>query len=188
LTWVYATLVETAPLAYGLVQDPLGRAERELYYSESHLLAELFGLEPRDLPPDWDAFAAYNARMHGSDTLTVTREAREIGRGVLSGARRLPRAPAWYLAVTASLLPERLREGYGLAYGEPERRSAERALAWLGRVYPRLPERLRTVGPYQEAVGRLSGKPRPGRLTRGLNRLWIGRAGLDRRPSPSERL
>jgi hypothetical protein len=72
------------------------------------------------------------------------------------------------------MLPERLRVGFGLAFDEDESR-ADRALAWIRRVYPRLPARLRYVGPYQEAQARLRGKPQPDWMTRCLNRAWIGR-------------
>jgi uncharacterized protein (DUF2236 family) len=39
LRWVHATLVETAPMAYGLVLPPLTADERARYYAESRLLA-----------------------------------------------------------------------------------------------------------------------------------------------------
>ena len=49
----------------------------------------------------------------------------------------------------------------------------KRALAWIRRVYSRLPMRLRAVGPYQEALARLQGGQRPDLAVRSLNRLWI---------------
>jgi len=42
-----------------------------------------------------------------------------------------------------------------------------------------LPDRLRYVGPYQEAQARLRGEPRPDWMTRCLNRAWIGRPQMD---------
>jgi hypothetical protein len=53
------------------------------------------------------------------------------------------------------------------------------ALARIRRLYPRLPMRLRSVGPYQEALARLQGEERPDLAVRWLNRLWIGRSMME---------
>ena len=55
----------------------------------------------------------------------------------------------------------------------------KRALAWIRRIYPRLPMRLRAVGPYQEALARLQGGKQPDLAVRWLNRLWIGRPMME---------
>src|ERR1700738_2410709 len=44
LLWVYATLVESALLAYDMVMPALSADEREMYYSESRRMAALFGI------------------------------------------------------------------------------------------------------------------------------------------------
>jgi len=48
----------------------------------------------------------------------------------------------------------------------------------IRRIYPALPERLRYVGPYQEAKARLSGRAQPDLATQVLNRFWIGQRRL----------
>ena len=75
--------------------------------------------------------------------------------------------------------PERLREEFGFEFGEREQHSMNRALKWIRRVYPRLPMRLRAVGPYQEALARLQGDKQPDLAVRWLNRLWIGRPMME---------
>ena len=82
------------------------------------------------------------------------------------------------MALTAGILPERLRRDFRLPYGAPERGRADRALAVIHRVYPHLPALLRYVGPYHEAQQRLAGNPIPDISTRLANRLWIGQASL----------
>jgi len=185
LLWVHATLVETALVAHDLMLPPLVPTERERYYQESRVMGALFGLAPADLPPTCDDFAAYTEAMWRSDALAVTPQAREIAERVLSGAGSRLRPPGWYRALTASLVPEPLRAGFGLAYGEREARTAARALRRLRRLYPLLPEAMRFVGPYHEARGRLSGRARPGPVVRGLNRLWIGQGEMRPHRSPS---
>lgn len=179
LRWVHATLVETALMAHDLVLPPLAVEERERYWTESRTFGALFGLTADDLPADWSGFAAYTAALTQSDTLTVSPAAREIAAQIFGGARPWLRPPRWYRALTASLLPERLRAGFGFELDERAAKSADSALRWIKRIYPELPDRLRYVGPYQEAQARLRGEPRPDWMTRCLNRAWIGRPQMD---------
>ncbi|OAF03601.1 hypothetical protein AYJ54_03550 [Bradyrhizobium centrolobii] len=179
LRWVHATLVETALMAHDLVLPPFSFEDRERYWAESKVFAALFGLTPDDLPADWTGFAAYNAQMAQSETLTVSAAAREIATQILGGARPWLRPPRWYRALTVSMLPERLRAGFGFALDERDARAADRALTWIRRVYPRLPNRLRYVGPYQEAQARLRGQSQPDWMIRCLNRAWIGRPQMN---------
>ena len=91
--------------------------------------------------------------MWDSKTLTVTPEARAIAEQVLKGTKVWLRAPKWYGAVTAGMLPHQLRKAFRLPYGQAEQPIAEAAIARIRRVYPALPERLRYVGPYQVGGG-----------------------------------
>jgi uncharacterized protein (DUF2236 family) len=181
LRWVHATLVETALIVHDLILPPLSIEERERYWAESLVFGGLFGLTPADLPADWASFAAYNEAMVQSDTLSVSTAAREVAEQILTGGRPWLRPPRWYRAVSAQLLPDRIREGFGLVLDDREKKTAERALARIRRVYPKIPTRLRYVGPYQEAQARLQRKPQLDWGTRCLNRAWIGRPQLDDR-------
>lgn len=174
LRWIYATLVDTALLVHDMVLPALTNSERQRYYSENRLFAALFGIASADLPLDWTAFAAYTEAMWHSDTLTVSPTAREMARQLLFGAGGRLRTPLWYRALTTLMLPPRLRAPFGLPLDERERRIAERALERIRGLYPLLPARLRFVGPYHEAIARLSGGRRPDLITRLANQVWIG--------------
>ena len=178
LRWVHATLIDTAVVAYQLVCPRLSAEECECYWTEARLFAAFFGIPQDVLPQSWADFSAGNDNMWRSDILTVSDEARKIAAAILSGAGTRLSAPSWYRALTARLLPMRLRDDFGLSYGKPEDRETERALAVLRRVYPWMPGRLRHVGPYQEACARLAGERRPGVATQLLNRLWIGQNSM----------
>jgi uncharacterized protein (DUF2236 family) len=178
LRWVHATLIDTALVAYELVCQLLSSEERERYWSEARQFAAFFGIPQDVLPWSWRNFADANEQMWRSDVLTVSEEARAIAAAILFGTGTRVPVPSWYRALTARLLPARLREDFGLAYGEPERRKAERALTVLRRVYPWVPRRLRQVGPYQEACTRLAGQQKPGVVTQCLNCLWIGQRSM----------
>lgn len=181
LRWVHATLVDTALIVHDLILPPFSVEERERYWAESRLFGALFGLTSSDLPADWDSFAAYTAAMMQSDELSVSAAARDVAGQIFAGGKPWLRPPRWYRALSAQLLPERLRTGFGLAFDNRDRRAAERALAYIRFMYPKVPTRLRYVGPYQEAQARLQGRPQLGWTTRCLNRAWIGRPQLDER-------
>jgi uncharacterized protein (DUF2236 family) len=175
LAWVHATLTETALLAHDLVLPPLDAAARERYWTESRRFALFFGIPQAVLPADWAGFAAATSAALDSDMLAVGVAARRYADELFFGRRWWLRPPFWYRALTAQLLPARLRDAFGLAYGGREAAAAARALSRLHRLYPLLPSALRHVGPYREAGARLAGRARPDLATRLGNRFWIGR-------------
>ncbi len=177
LRWVFATLVDSAVLAYEFVLPPLRAEERELYYKESKRMAALCGIPPDTLPPDWNSFTQYMLDMLASPALAVDGSASALGQSVLSGVGTWVRPPRWYLALTAAWLPPRLREAFALPLGNQERKALEKAARRLPRMYPYLPKMLRFVGPYHEAEARLRGRS-PGALARRSNRFWMGRPRL----------
>jgi uncharacterized protein (DUF2236 family) len=172
LKWVYATLIESAVIAYECVLPPLTAEERAQYYDDSKILAGLFGLPANALPAEWSGFEGYIAEMFESDALGVSERSRYMAQRILTGAGSWIHVPRWYQALTAEWLPKRFRDEFGFNFG-PRKESASRARKWLPRVYARLPEGLRFVGPYQEAQERLRGLS-PGMLARRSNVFWIG--------------
>src|ERR1700742_2878551 len=85
LRWVYATLVESAILAYEFALPPLTVSDREQYYAESKRMAALFGIPAEALPSDWTNFLRYTAMMIDSQQLCVDANALALGKSVLSG-------------------------------------------------------------------------------------------------------
>ena len=173
LRWVFATLVESAVLAYECAMPPLSPAERDQYYDESKTLAGLFGIPPHALPSDWDAFVAYNQRMHQSDALGVTPAARSMAQNLLAGAGSWIHPPHWYRALTASWIPPRFRAEFALEFGVEEQRAVERVRRRLPSIYQALPSAMRFVAPWHEARARLRNRP-ANPLVRLGNRFWIG--------------
>jgi uncharacterized protein (DUF2236 family) len=173
LLWVYATLIESALIAYNNVLPPLTSTDREAYYAETRTLAALFGIPSAAMPVDWSAFEAYTRNMLSSNTLGVNALSRELAHRVLHGRGSWFPVPAWYRALTAEAMPERLRTEFALQYGKPEQDAAARARQRLAKIYRRLPAALRFVGPYQEANARLHARP-ANVLTLASNRFWMG--------------
>lgn len=180
--WVHATLWHTALLCHETVLGPLTAPERDRYYDESARFAALFGIPDTLVPHDARSFETYFDDMVTSEILAVGPAGHNIASYFFGTARdsfgRF--LPAWYRAVTAQLLPEGLREGFQLPYGAREQASAERALRRIRRMYSLMPERLRFVGPYQEAASRIEGRSRPALWTRAMNMFWLGQSALGR--------
>jgi uncharacterized protein (DUF2236 family) len=173
LRWVFATLVESAVVAYDCALPALSAAERDSYYAECKTMAGLFGLPVASLPESWEAFAAYNRKMHASGELGVGETARRMAHNLLSGAGSWIRPPFWYRALTIEGLPERFREEFDLQFGMREQRAALRAHRLLPGICRRVPASVRFTGPWREAQARLAHRP-VGPLTRWSNRFWIG--------------
>jgi uncharacterized protein (DUF2236 family) len=177
LIWVYATLIESALVAYSAVLPALSDDEREAYYRESKTMAALFGIPAAALPANWKDFEAYIAAMVESGELGVTSMSRDMAHRVLHGKGSWVPIPRWYRALTAEWVPERLRREFGLECGEQNRKSVARARERLPRLYRRLPAALRFAGPYREAQHRLAGTG-VDVMTRASNRFWMGQTRM----------
>lgn len=177
LRWVFATLVESAMVAYESVLPPLPSADKETYYGESKTLAMLFGIPPTALPPDWSAFERYNRDMLASQTLAVNPLSQQMAHRILHFRGSWIPVPHWYRALTAAWMPAPLREAFALGDRLPEQRAAATALRRLSAVYRRIPTALRYVGPYHEACARLQNRG-IGPLARASNRFWMGQSRM----------
>lgn len=177
LTWVYATLVDSALVAYELLLPPLGEEKRDQYVVESLRMAALFGIPPQTLPQNWSAFRDYLDSVVHSDLLGVSAATRAFAQELQKGTGFVVPPPFWYRALTIRLLPPQLREQFQLPFGIHEEKAVNQALRLIRTIYPRLPRTIRFVGPYNEAVNRLHGS-KPGLGVRLSNRLWVGQPML----------
>ncbi len=169
--WVHATLVDSLIETVDRFQRPLGQADREQIYAEMSQVGRLYGLRPRDLPADWNAFVAYREEMIAT-RLVVSDTLRAVVESIINLPSppwlRVP-DPLWSTAVwpacriselvTVGMLPESLREGLDLKWNP--RRAQALALLQRGvrRAFPKLPARVRLMPPAYNALrgGRLAG-------------------------------
>jgi uncharacterized protein (DUF2236 family) len=181
LLWVYATLIDTAVIAYQSVLPPLEDTELAAYYAESKVLAGLFGLAPEALPADWPSFQTYMSEISASQALGVDDRSRVMAQRIMTGAGSRIKIPRWYQSLTAEWLPPRFRQEFALPFGSREQSSAKAAQRNLRRIYAVLPEPLRYVGPYREAQARLANRS-VGFMTHRSNRFWIGQSRMPQYP------
>ena len=159
LFWVHATLIDSALVAYETFVDPLRPAERDEYLKEAQNVGRLLGVPPALYPRDIGGFERYLDGMLGGTELRVDARARELASSVLRPPVRGVPAAAWgpFGALTAGVLPRRLREAYGRPWGRRQRAVFAGARWSLPRLIPLLPGGLRTV---PQARSRHPRKPR----------------------------
>ena len=140
LVWVNATLVDTTLVTYERFVRPLSEGQRARYYGESLEAASGFGIPADAMPRDLAAFRRYmDGMLEGSELRATPSGARLVG-DVLRPPLAIPlRPPAALLRrVTLALLPERIREMFGLRSGQVERSAlgamsaaSRAALPWI---------------------------------------------------------
>ena len=154
LLWVHATLIETALVTYGVFVGPLAQTARETYYQESKLLGGLLGLANSAYPASLPDFEEYMAGVLAGGNLLIDARARELAAAVLRPPLRwVPKLAYWpTAAVTAGLLPWRLRAAYELPWGRAEQFAFAAVRRSVPRVIALMPRRLRVVPPARRAA------------------------------------
>ncbi len=142
---MHATLVDSALVTYQAFVGRLTSREREDFYQESKLAGELLGI-PRDrFPVRLSDFEQYVDGMIGSGEVHVTPRAKELGRLVVRPPLRLVPGPVLvpFAVVTAGLLPDALRDAYGLKWGRRQQQAFKLAVAAVPRIVALTPPVLR---------------------------------------------
>jgi uncharacterized protein (DUF2236 family) len=146
LLWVHATLVDSAMVAYDRFVATLDAAARREYYEDSKKLAVLFGIEERNIPPSLAAFDRYMIETLANETIAVGPTARRLADEILCPRPWVlkPGGPIFRL-LTAGLLPEKLRRGYGLEWNGRRERTLALAAGIIRGLLPLIPSPLRVV-------------------------------------------
>jgi uncharacterized protein (DUF2236 family) len=141
LTWVWATLVDSAETAYTRFVGPLSPLEADAYYADMLAFARFVGIPAVLLPADRPSFAAYLDAALGSDLLGVTDASRRLARHILWFDHRTVPSPVVRLGRVLALttLDPRLLDRLDLHLDAADRRFAVRLDDLLRRAYPRLP-------------------------------------------------
>ena len=146
LLWVHATLIDSAMAAYDRFVAPLATQERREYYEDAKRLAALFGIQVRNIPPSLAAFDRYMIDIVAGGTIAVGPTARTLAAQVLYPRPWIlkPAAPVFRL-VTAGLLPEKLRDGYGLEWHRRREKRLSLTAGAIRGLLPLVPSAVRIV-------------------------------------------
>jgi uncharacterized protein (DUF2236 family) len=147
LLWVQATLIDSSLVAYETFVRSLPASQREVYYWEAQRVGRLLDIPPATYPPDLADFERYLEEMIAGPELRVDDRARKLGAAVVRPAIRGVPGFVWapFEAVTAGLLPDRLREDYGLPWGTSQRALFGTMRRAVPRLLPLLPDALRMI-------------------------------------------
>lgn len=147
--WVWATLVDSVPLAYERFVAPLSPTDRADYYRDCVRLAMLLGIPASILPPNIGAFHRYFDAMVASETLHVTDAARDIVHALYTSPVR-GRLTWRFSFASVGMLPERICREYGYRWDAAREQKLERLAAMTRRVRPVVPDFLAA---HPKAVG-----------------------------------
>ncbi|MBP1134704.1 uncharacterized protein (DUF2236 family) [Arthrobacter sp. PvP023] len=154
--WVVATLYDTAVTVYERIYGALDDDAADLMYRDYARLGTALQLPAELWPADREAFGSYwKTSLEGLEADDVTSH---VARSLLYPEdpllwQRLAMPLARF--ITAGLLPDKLRRGFGLPWSERHGRWFDRTMRWSAMVYPRLPQRVRHW-PKNYCLGRLS--------------------------------
>jgi uncharacterized protein (DUF2236 family) len=146
LFWVHATLIDSAMVAYDLFVKPLAPEEKSRYYDDSKKLAYLFEIPETILPSSLLVFDSYMDQMLKGSEIAIGPTARALAEEILYPSPWIlkPAAPLFRL-VTAGLLPERLRGGYGVGWNKRNEQTFWLIAKCVRRLLPLVPGSLRIV-------------------------------------------
>ncbi|TNY36630.1 oxygenase MpaB family protein [Thermomonospora catenispora] len=145
--WVAATLFAVAAQTYQILfRRRFTEEELEEYYQQAKIYATILGCPEERMPATYRDFREYYAHM--VNTLKISDASRHIADGVLHPTR-LP----WFMRpsmivirlITHGLMPPPIREQYGWKYGRLRELQFHLLMMTLSLIYPRLPERIRTL-------------------------------------------
>ena len=139
--WVHLTLLESIPLAYQRFVGPVGDDERDIYCAETAWVPIALGARPADVPVTWTHAAEQLSRMYGSGILSVGDQARELSVAVLAprATRFVPPLASWNRIVSIGLLPDTIRQLYGLTWSDADQRRFDRTVVRVRALRRTLP-------------------------------------------------
>ncbi len=139
--WVHATLLESIPLTYELLVEPLTVRERDQYCLEAAIMEPLLGMPAGWLPRDSAQLDTYMRDMLSGGRIVVTDTSRTLARALLY-------PPKWQLAwpafratqlLTIGSLPPSIRQAYGFEWSPRDVRACARWTALIRRSRRMLP-------------------------------------------------
>jgi uncharacterized protein (DUF2236 family) len=146
LVWVHATLIDSAMVAYEMFVKPIAQNEKSRYYDDTIELAHLFEIPEAVVPESLTDFYDYMERMLSGDAIVAGPAARSLAQEIVHPRPLvLKMAGPLFALITAGLLPERLREGYGLNWDARKEKRFRRLVKTIRVSLPFVPGPLRIV-------------------------------------------
>jgi uncharacterized protein (DUF2236 family) len=149
--WVHATLLESVPLFYGLLVEPLGEPEHDAYCREAAPVAIALGAPADVVPLSRRALNEYFERVYSSGEIVVGPQARELAARVIApfGSLGTP-ATALTRLLTLGTLPTQVRRDYEFSWTARDQRMFERVVPKVRLIRKLVPRATATWRPARE--------------------------------------
>jgi len=144
LLWVHTTLLESILLVHDIVRRPLTADERDAYCVEAAPIAVALGVRETEVPRRWLDIQQHLSATYASGAIAVGSQGRALSEALVGAPalRLVPFAGLIHRTITVGLLPDHVRDAYGLAWAQNDARRLERLLARLRLVRAWTPEPL----------------------------------------------
>ncbi len=153
LVWILATMVMATVRAYEKVYCPLTVVERQQFFEETKITAQLMGIPLTEYPSNWKAFEKYYEDILAGDVLEVGEMSRSISKDLFcayfpfSGLMQ---------AMAAGFLTEKLNQDFGLKFEKKEQRIFRWIIRFFKVTMAILPDNCRYAPQYHRAMYRIA--------------------------------
>lgn len=154
--WVVATLIMGSLTNFERFVDVLTATERDQFLRENQRFAEVFGLDPDEIPTPWDAFLRYwNATLH-SDLLGSDPICADVANGVVrpDAPWAMRRLSPLFRALTLEYLPSPLARRLNLSPSKLQTPTWSLLDLLLPKLLPAMPPSMRYAPQYLAALKR----------------------------------
>lgn len=152
-SWVHATLVDSVIMGYEAFVRDLSDEEKESYYQDSKVIAELVGLPKDELPASWDDLQNFMEDVMENE-IAVGPKARALAPLIFrpENSPRAKMAQPIVKFVTAGLLPPKIRREFGIDWKSYKDGWFYLATQGIQKTVAVLPDQIRYGKYYQEAI------------------------------------
>jgi len=148
--WVHATLMDTGLLIHQQYIETLNDRQKRQFYEESKILAWLMRIPEELIPPTLEEFNQYFTQQLASEQIIVSPQAKKMARDILHPSLVLVPGPLMDLlnSVTSQLLPDRLRQSYGLTWNKRNQMKVKMVKKTIKSLLPLSPSLVRFMSQY----------------------------------------
>ncbi len=153
LFWVLATITDTTLVVTEKIIGPMSFKEKNQFYEESKITAQLMGISLEDYPKDLEGFYQRYNSMLSDQTLLVGKTANEI----FSAIFNIPYPLRKFLKLIAGgFLPAKIANQFGLPLNKNSKQIFNFIIALSKWNYKLMPAFIRYASPFHQANYRIS--------------------------------
>lgn len=166
LLWVLATLVDTTFQVFDSLQEGMDESQKEQFYEETKVTAQLMGIPEPFFPPTLDDFNRYFQSMVEKE-LKIDATALQLAESIVNNRYSSKRLSS---KLAVGLLPSSLSEAFGLDNSPKVQRKFSRLIKRLKFLYKLFPAYFRYAPAWHQAHLRIA--KAEGRRVKNMGRFY----------------